>query len=59
EAGESTLRACTALGGVATLSLLTALPRWWGFTILLNVIALIMLVVIFTELRLFPRRARR
>jgi hypothetical protein len=55
---ESTFRACSTLAGVVTVASLAALPRWWGLTILLNVVALIMLVVIFTELKLFPRRPR-
>lgn len=53
---ESTLRACGAWAGMVALAVLTALPRWWGLTLFLDALALIMVGVIFTEIVLFPKR---
>jgi hypothetical protein len=54
---EQTFKACALLSGVTTLGMLTALPRWWGVSLFLDVFALIMLSVIFTEFVLFPKRS--
>jgi hypothetical protein len=56
ELAESTARASGILAGVTTAGLLTALPRWWGLTLFLDFVALIMAAVIFTEFILFPRK---
>ncbi|HEY9152502.1 MAG TPA: hypothetical protein VIN60_06415 [Anaerolineales bacterium] len=58
ELADQTLKACGGLAGVTTLAALTALPRWWGLTLFLDVFALIMLSVIFTEFLLFPKATR-
>jgi len=55
---EQTLRACASLAGATTLALLIALPRWWGLTLFLDVVALIISSVIFTDFVLFPKHDR-
>jgi hypothetical protein len=55
ELADQTLKACGGLAAVTTLALLTIPPRWWGLTLFLDALALIMLSVIFTEFLLFPK----
>jgi hypothetical protein len=52
---ESLARAFGSLAAVATIGLFTALLRWWGLIIILDVIALILIIVIFTEVLFNPQ----
>ena len=51
---ENIARAFGSLGGLATMGLVAALLRWWGLIIILDAVALILIVVIFTELLFNP-----
>lgn len=51
---ENIARAFGSLGALATLGLIAALLRWWGLIIILDAVALILIVVIFTELLFNP-----
>jgi hypothetical protein len=56
--GRSTVQACGIMTGMTMASLLTALPRWWGLTLLLDFLTLIVMAVVLTEFVLFPGRNR-
>jgi len=51
---ENIARAFGSLGALATLGLFAALLRWWGLIIILDAVALILIVVIFTEVLFNP-----
>jgi hypothetical protein len=53
--GRSTAQAGGLLAGIATAGFLSALIRLWGLILFIDAFALILLVVIFTELILFPK----
>lgn len=55
ERGQSLAHASTALAVLGTIGLLTTLLRWWGLIIFSDSVALILIVVILTELVLLPR----
>ncbi len=56
--GRNLAQASGILAGVTTAALLSALARLWGLILFLDALALILIVVIFTELILFPRPLR-
>jgi hypothetical protein len=55
--GRSTTQICGIMAGLATAGLLSALPRWWGLTLFLDSVTLIVMAVILTDFVLFPGRA--
>ncbi len=55
EQNRSLAHAGLVLACLSTLGLLASLPRWWGWILILDSIALILMIVILTELVLFPR----
>lgn len=55
ERGQSLAHASSALAVLGTIGLLTTLPRWWGLIIFFDSVALILIVVILTEIVLLPR----
>jgi hypothetical protein len=51
---ENIARAFGSLGILATVGLLAALLRWWGLIMILDAVALILLIVIFTDILFNP-----
>lgn len=51
---ENLARAFGSLGSLATIGLLAALLRWWGLIVILDAVALILLIVIFTDVLFNP-----
>ena len=51
---ENIARAFGSLAVLATLGLFTALARWWGLIIILDVLTLILMIVIFTDVLFNP-----
>ncbi len=58
EQNRSLAHAGLVLACLSTLGLLASLPRWWGWILVFDSIALILLIVILTELVLFPRSGK-
>jgi hypothetical protein len=52
---ENIARAFGSLATLTTIGLFTALLRWWGLIIILDTIALILIIVIFTEVLFNPQ----
>jgi hypothetical protein len=55
---ENIARAFGSLGVLATMGLFAALLRWWGLIIILDAVALILIVVLFTEVLFNPSSKR-
>ncbi len=55
EQNRSLAHAGLVLAILSTLGLLSSLPRWWGLILLFDSLALILIVVILTELVRFPQ----
>jgi len=51
---ENIARSFSSLGILTTVGLLAALLRWWGLIIILDAVALIVLIVIFTDILFNP-----
>jgi hypothetical protein len=55
---ENIARAFGSLATLGTIGLFTALLRWWGLIIILDTIALMLIIVIFTEVLFNPQQRR-
>ena len=51
--------ACAALTVLVVLDLLLIFPGWWGLSLLLFLLTIMLVVIIFTQFMLFPTDAAR